>query len=140
MAPWKVLIPAPFMAIGMGALFTLMGAMIADVCDLDELETGERREGMFGSIYWWMVKLGMALAFGLSGYLLNATGFEVEMGGAQSSSTFLWMRIVDVVIPAVAAGISILAVAAFKLTEERSLEIRTQLEKRRQTAVQPQTS
>jgi GPH family glycoside/pentoside/hexuronide:cation symporter len=128
------------MAIGMGALFTLMGAMIADVCDLDELETGERREGMFGSIYWWMVKLGMALAFGLSGYLLNATGFEVEMGGAQSSSTFLWMRIVDVVIPAVAAGISILAVAAFKLTEERSLEIRTQLEKRRQTAVQPQTS
>jgi GPH family glycoside/pentoside/hexuronide:cation symporter len=49
-----------FIAVGMGALFTLMGSMIADVCDLDELETGERREGMFGSIYWWMVKLGMA--------------------------------------------------------------------------------
>ncbi|MEZ4764043.1 MAG: MFS transporter [Calditrichia bacterium] len=48
-------------------------------------ETGERREGMFGSIYWWMVKLGMSLAFGLSGYLLNATGFDVEMGGAQTA-------------------------------------------------------
>lgn len=104
--------------------------MIADVCDLDELETGERREGMFGSIYWWMVKLGMALAFGLSGYLLEATGFEVELGGAQSSDTFLMMRIVDVFIPAVASLIAILAVASFKITEERSYEIRAELEKR----------
>ncbi|GJQ62370.1 MAG: hypothetical protein SCALA702_14230 [Melioribacteraceae bacterium] len=131
MAPWKVLLPAPMIAVGMGALFTLMGSMIADVCDLDELETGERREGMFGSIYWWMVKLGMALAFGLSGYLLNATGFEVELGGAQSSSTFFWMRIVDVFIPAAAALIAIISVASFKITEERALEIRSELEKRK---------
>ncbi len=131
LVPWKVLLPAPLMAVGMGALFTLMGSMIADVCDLDELETGERREGMFGSIYWWMVKLGMALAFGLSGYLLNATGFVVEMGGAQTSSTFLWMRIVDVAIPAAAALIAIFSVASFKITEERSYEIRAELEKRR---------
>ena len=130
-APWKVLIPAPLIAVGMGALFTLMGSMIADVCDLDELETGERREGMFGSIYWWMVKLGMALAFGLSGFLLNATGFVVDFGGAQTSSTFLWMRLVDVGIPAIAALIAIFSVASYKITEERSYEIRSELEKRR---------
>ena len=131
MAPWKVLIPAPLIAIGMGALFTLMGSMIADVCDLDELETGERREGMFGAIYWWMVKLGMALAFGLSGFLLNATGFVVDFGGAQTSSTFFWMRIVDVGIPAIASLIAILSVASYKITEEKSYEIRSELEKRR---------
>jgi GPH family glycoside/pentoside/hexuronide:cation symporter len=131
MAPWKVLIPAPLLAVGMGALFTLMGSMIADVCDLDELETGERREGMFGSIYWWMVKLGMALAFGLSGFLLNGTGFVVDFGGAQTSSTFLWMRLVDVGIPAIAALIAIFSVASYKITEERSYEIRSELEKRR---------
>jgi len=131
LAPWKVLLPAPLMAVGMGALFTLMGSMIADVCDMDELETGERREGMFGSIYWWMVKLGMALAFGMSGYLLNATGFNVEMGGAQTSNTFLLMRIFDVIIPVVAAGLSIWAVASFKITEERSFEIRKELDARK---------
>lgn len=133
LVPWKVLLPAPLMAIGMGALFTLMGSMIADVCDLDELETGERREGMFGSIYWWMVKLGMALAFGLSGYLLDATGFDVIMGGAQTSTTFFWMRVFDVIIPAGAAAISIYAVGLFKITEEKSYEIRQQLEARRGT-------
>lgn len=140
LAPWKVLIPSPLMAIGMGGLFTLMGSMIADVCDLDELETGQRREGMFGSIYWWMVKLGMALAFGLSGYLLNATGFVVELGGAQTSHTFLMMRLVDVIIPAVAAAISIFAVSRFKLTEEKSYEIRKQLEKRRGKTEVPATA
>ncbi len=142
LVPWKVLLPAPFIAVGMGALFTLMGSMIADVCDMDELETGERREGMFGSIYWWMVKLGMALAFGMSGYLLNATGFDVEMLGAQTSSTFFWMRVCDVVIPVVAAALSIWAVASFRITEERSFEIREQLEERRRNkaAGEPQVA
>lgn len=133
--PWKVLLPAPLMAVGMGGLFTLMGSMIADVCDMDELQTGERREGMFGSIYWWMVKLGMALAFGLSGYLLNATGFVVDMGGAQTSHTFLLMRLFDVFIPAAAAGISIWAVASFRITEEKAFEIRRKLEAQKKNPV-----
>ena len=46
------------MAFGLGGLFTLMGSMVADVCDYDELNTThERREGMFGSIYWWVGKV-----------------------------------------------------------------------------------
>lgn len=135
MTPWIVVIPAPFIAVGMGALFTLMGSMIADVCDLDELETGERREGMFGSIYWWMVKLGMALAFGLSGFLLNSTGFVVEYGGAQSSNTFFWMRVVDAGIPVIGAIIAIISIATFKITEEKSYEIRSELESRRNKSI-----
>ena len=102
---------------------------------MDELQTGERREGMFGSIYWWMVKLGMALAFGLSGYLLNATGFVVDMGGAQTSHTFLLMRLFDVFIPAAAAGISIWAVASFRITEEKAFEIRRKLEAQKKNPV-----
>jgi GPH family glycoside/pentoside/hexuronide:cation symporter len=133
--PWKVLIPAPFIAVGMGALFTLMGSMVADVCDIDELETGHRREGMFGSIFWWVVKLGMALAFGLSGFLLNATGFDVEMGGAQTSDTFILMRLYDTLIPAAAALIAIFAVASFRITEEKSYEVRKALESRRGKSV-----
>jgi GPH family glycoside/pentoside/hexuronide:cation symporter len=39
-----------------------MMSMTADVCDLDELKSGLRREGIFGAIYWWMVKFGFAIA------------------------------------------------------------------------------
>jgi glycoside/pentoside/hexuronide:cation symporter, GPH family len=137
LAPWKVLLPAPFIAVGMGALFTLMGSMIADVCDLDALECGQRREGMFGAVYWWMVKLGMAMAFGASGYLLNATGFDVELGGAQTSRTFFLMRVSDVIVPAVAAALSILLVASYRITEARAHEIREETERRRRERAAP---
>ncbi len=76
----------------------------------------------------------MALAFALSGYLLNATGFDVEYGGAQTSATFLWMRIVDAGIPTITSAIAIYAVAKFKITEQRSYEIRQLLEERRGAA------
>ena len=50
-----------------------MPSMIADVVDMDELDSHARREGMYGSIFWWVVKLGMAAALadacsGRSGY------------------------------------------------------------------------
>ncbi|MGB5261821.1 MAG: MFS transporter, partial [Gammaproteobacteria bacterium] len=93
--------------------------------------------GMFGSIYWWVVKLGMALAFGMSGFLLNSTGFDVEMVGAQTSDTFILMRLADALIPAFAALIAILSVAAFNITEEKSYEIRRALEQRRGKTIVP---
>jgi GPH family glycoside/pentoside/hexuronide:cation symporter len=46
--PLLLLLPAPLIAFGLGGLFTLMGSMIADVVDVDELQTHQRREGMFG--------------------------------------------------------------------------------------------
>jgi glycoside/pentoside/hexuronide:cation symporter, GPH family len=103
----------------------------ADVCDLDELKTGERREGMFGSIFWWVVKLGLSLAFFLSGYLLNATGFDVGLDGAQSERTLFLMRVVDVAIPMVTSAIAIWVMTSYSITEQKALEVRQELEKRR---------
>ena len=95
--PWLVLIPAPLMAFGLGGLFTLMGSMIADVIDMDELQTHERREGMYGSIFWWVVKLGQAVAIAGGGLLLNATGFDVAFEGrsvrADNHSNAVFRRI-----------------------------------------------
>ncbi len=66
----------PFFSFGIGGLFTLMMSMTADVCDLDELATGKRREGIFGAIYWWMVKLGFAVAGLLSGAIMALRGLH----------------------------------------------------------------
>jgi len=132
--PWLVVVPAPLMAFGLGALFTLMPSMIADVVDADELETYERREGMYGSIFWWMVKLGMAAALAGGGFLLNATGFEVELGGAQTERTIYLMRLFDAFIPCITSGVAIWAIYTFSITEERAYEVRAALESRRGTA------
>ena len=129
--PWLLLLPAPLMAFGLGSLFTLMGSMIADVCDQDELRTGERREGMYGSIFWWVVKLGMAAALAGGGFLLNFTGFDVDLGGAQSERTLFLMRVFDVAVPVVTSILAMLLIANYGITETKAREIRAALEERR---------
>ncbi len=129
--PYLVILPAPLMAFGLGGLFTLVPSMIADVVDTDELKTHERREGMFGSIFWWMVKLGLSAALAGGGYLLNATGFDVDLGGNQADRTITLLRICDAGIPMVASAIAIWAVATFPITEAKAREVREELEARR---------
>jgi GPH family glycoside/pentoside/hexuronide:cation symporter len=131
--PWLLVVPAPLLAFGLGGLFTLMPSMIADVVDLDELQTRERREGMYGSIFWWVVKLGMAAALAAGGFLLNATGFDVALEGNQADRTIFLMRLFDAFVPFLASGVAIWIVATYSITEERAHEVRLELEARRGT-------
>lgn len=131
--PWLVLIPAPLMAFGLAGLFTLMPSMVADVVDADELNTHERREGMYGSIFWWVVKLGQSLAILGGGLLLVWTGFDIELDSAQTAETITLMRLCDAIIPCVASGLAIWAIFSFSITEEKAHEVRMKLEARRGT-------
>ena len=134
-APLLALLPAPFLAFGLGGLFTLMGSMIADVVDLDELTTGERREGMFGSVFWWMVKLGQSGAILVGGFLLYSTGLDASLGANQPDGTIFWLRFYDAFVPLAASAIAIYAVYRYPITEESALEVRKELERRRGVAV-----
>lgn len=128
---YLLFMPIPFMAFGLGGLFTLMMSMTADVCDLDELENGmPRKEGTFGAIYWWMVKLGQALALVLGGAVLKFVGFD---GAAvhQTAETMTSLRLADVIIPASTAGIAIWIMWSYSLSESRAKKIKEQLVERR---------
>ena len=105
--------------------------MVADVCDFDELQTGTRREGMFSAVYWWMVKLGVALSSLISGVLINSTGFRQEIGLAQPTGTLLWMRIYDIGIPIVTSLVAIFVIWTFEISETKAYEVRVQVERRR---------
>ncbi len=129
--PYLLLISAPFIAFGIGSLFTLMGSMVADVCDYDELQTNERREGMFGAIYWWMVKVGMSVAALLTGILLKTSGFDEALGSGQATSTLFFLRVFDVGIPILTSAIALLAISTYSISEKKAHEIRTELESRR---------
>ncbi len=132
--PYWLLFSAPFVAFGTGSLFTLMGAMISDVCDYDELTTHKRREGVFGAIYWWMVKIGMSLAGLLTGILLKASKFDLALGSGQEARTLFLLRIFDVGIPVITSAIAIWIIAKYSLTEDRMYQIRSELESRRPKA------
>ncbi|MFN2395039.1 MAG: MFS transporter [Bacteroidales bacterium] len=129
--PWLMFMPVPLMVFGIGGLFTLMMSMTADVCDLDELKNGmPRKEGTFGAIYWWMVKLGQALALVLGGLVLKLVGFD-QNAAVQTAETLTRLRLADIIIPAVTAGLAILVMWKYDLTEDRAHEIKETLIKRR---------
>lgn len=129
--PWLMFMPIPFMAFGLGGLFTLMLSMTADVCDLDELENGmPRKEGTYGAIYWWMVKVGQAIALVLGGAVLSLVGFD-QNAATQSVSTLTNLRLADIFIPAATAALAIWVMWGYDLTEERAEEIQEELVRRR---------
>ena len=109
----------------------MVPSMVADVCDLDELQTGTRREGMFSGIYWWIQKLGMAGASVLSGVLLVKTGFNVALGSNQTVPTLLYMRLFNIGIPIVTSLVAIFIIMTFDISEDKAYDVRKQLEERR---------
>jgi len=129
--PWLIFIPIPLLSFGLGSLFTLMMSMTADVCDLDELYNGmPRKEGTFGAIYWWMVKLGQGLALVIGGFVLKLIGFD---GGAatQTAETLYQLRLMDIIIPSLTAAFAAWVMWTYNLSEDKARDIKEQLVKRR---------
>lgn len=129
--PWLIFMPIPLMVFGIGGLFTLMMSMTADVCDLDELNNGmPRKEGTFGAIYWWMVKLGQGLALVLGGLVLKLVGFDQNVA-VQSAETITRLRLADILVPATTAALAIWVMWNYDLSEEKAKAIKTELVSRR---------
>ncbi len=129
--PMLMLMPIPFIVFGIGGLFTLMMSMTADVCDLDELYNGmPRKEGTFGAIYWWMVKLGQGIALVLGGLVLKIVGFDQNVT-VQTVDTLTNLRLADILIPATTAALAVWVMWGYDLTEAKAREIKTELVRRR---------
>jgi len=120
--PYLFLFALPFFSFGIGGLFTLMMSMTADVIDLDELNTGKRREGTFGAIYWWMVKFGFGIAGGLSGAIFTVIGFDTGLE-VQSESAITGLRLFFSGLPILGTLGAIYIMRNYEITEERAKEI-----------------
>jgi GPH family glycoside/pentoside/hexuronide:cation symporter len=124
--PYLMFVPIPIFAFGIGGLFTLMMSMTADICDLDELQTGERREGLFGAIYWWMVKFGLAFAGLLSGFILGFIGFDQNIA-IQTDETLAQLRVAFIGVPVIGTLIALWAMRDYELDEAAVENIKSQL-------------
>jgi GPH family glycoside/pentoside/hexuronide:cation symporter len=128
--PYLFLFALPFFSFGIGSLFTLMMSMTSDVIDIDELNTGKRREGSLGAIYWWMVKFGTAVAGLLSGLILSLVAFQSN-AATQTDETMFWLRIFFVGIPILGTLTAIWAMKDYDIDEAKAREVRDLLDKRK---------
>lgn len=132
--PWMYIFALPFFSFGIGSLFTIMMSMTADILDIDELNTGKRREGIFGAIYWWMVKVGFAIAGGLSGVIIFIVGFNPDLATVDQQGAVDGLHAFFCFFPTLGTILAIFVMRNYSITEERSNEIRAQLDARKESA------
>jgi GPH family glycoside/pentoside/hexuronide:cation symporter len=113
------------------AVLVVINSMIADICDEDELRSGQRREGMYGAIFNWVQKLAVSLSLLGTGLTLQLSGFDPKLGGHQPGVVLTTMRLFIVGATSVTALLAIWALRSYTLTPERAAQTRTALEARR---------
>lgn len=133
-----IFILAFVVAVGVSVAYLVPWSMLPDVVELDELETGQRREGVFYGMFAFLQKLGLALGLGLSGWALQLAGYINAVPGqpdpVQPASALLALRVLVGPAGAVILLLSMVAVAMYPLTRERHAQVRAELAARKGTS------
>jgi len=96
--PYLIVISFCTIAPGVAFIWIILPSMLADVCDVDEVETGLRREGMYGAVYGWLLKIGVTIGLPLSGFILTLAGI-VPAETLQSPEAIRNLRILFSAVP-----------------------------------------
>lgn len=105
------------LALGITFVFVLTAPMIGEVCDMDEIERGTRREGIFAAMFNLGFKISIAIALFAGGALVSASGFSFEAVG-QSPATILWLKVSFVALPLLCIALALLLVRIYPLSAE----------------------
>ncbi len=120
---------------GVSVAYLIPWSMIPDVIELDELNTGQRREGIFYSFMVLLQKLGLALALFLVGQALEFSGFIARVPGeaipVQPESALLAIRIAIAPLPTIFLIIGLVLTYFYPITKEVHANIRLQLQERK---------
>jgi len=129
--PYLQLITPLFFAFGISGFYSIMGALVADITDVDELNTGQRREGMFSAVMSLLGKMVSTVVPILGAVALTISGFEPANGFEQEPGTFTRMRVLYCFGPIAFYLFGLLVALTYPLTRERMEEIKAELAQRR---------
>jgi glycoside/pentoside/hexuronide:cation symporter, GPH family len=141
----SALVPVPFFFVEPGAfaiMFVLLiiagagdaanqlfpNAMVPDTVEVDELRTGERREGAIFGAWAFCRKLGMTTGAFLVSLLLSASGFiQGATADAQPESAILGIRLIYSALPVMLWLLAILVLTRYRLTEEEFNAVKAEI-------------
>ncbi|MGD8793513.1 MAG: MFS transporter [Anaerolineae bacterium] len=133
---------AAVVGLGTGGIIITVYAIFPDIPDIDELKSGERREGIYSALFTFTRKLSSAFALFLVSNAIALAGYlppleQVVDGATQlveqpQSDAFLWMlRLVFTLVPIVLLLGAVLFARRFPLTPEVHQRLRRVLNVRR---------
>lgn len=114
--------------LGFGCVHVLPYAMVPDVVDMDELNTGRRREGVYTGVLLFLYKVGNSIGMFLIGIALQVIGYVPNV--AQQGTALEGMRLIMAFAPFAFLMIGLLGALLSPMTRERCQEVRAALNKR----------
>jgi GPH family glycoside/pentoside/hexuronide:cation symporter len=85
--------------IGFSGQWVFPGSMVPDVVEIDEQETGERREGVYFGLWAFSGKFTGALGIAVGGWALSLFGYVENV--AQTDTALLGIRLFFGLVPAI---------------------------------------
>lgn len=126
-----LLIPLAFLLTPAGTLLGIFtNASLPDICDLDELEHGTRREGLFGAAMSFITKLEISACALVVGYILEFVGFQAN-AAVQDPAVVERIRLFAFVPYAIASALGLMIAQRFPITQQWLERVQTQLSARR---------
>lgn len=126
---------AALAGVGVATAYLIPWSMLTDVIDLDELNTGQRREGIFYSCMVFLQKLGLGLGIFFVGQTLNWSGFLASEGSTtireQPESALFAIRMVIGPLPTLFLIGGLILVYFYPLSREVHASILLQLYERK---------
>ena len=130
--PYLQLVSSAIAGLGMQGCWLMLSSMTADVCDDDEMRTGLRREGLYGAVYGFVMKLSLAISAFTSGWILNVSGFDIKIAEVTNTvpiGIITHMKLLLIGIQCLGLSIAMILILFYPLTKKRCEEIRAILDK-----------
>lgn len=122
---------------GVSTAYLIPWSMIPDVIELDELKTGQRREGIFYSLMVLLQKFGLALGLFLVGIALEWSGFKETIPGQgipeQPASALMAIRVAIGPLPTLCLIVGLVLAYFYPITREVHAEILLKLKERKRS-------
>lgn len=107
-----------------------MPAIVYDVCEYDELETGKQRQGAIVSLLSLVEAFAAGLGSQLLGIILQFAGFDGE-AAVQTDTALLWIENCLTIVPVIFLALAWFSLKKYPITKERFAEIQRQLTERK---------
>ena len=119
-----------FVTISTSIYWQLMPAIIYDVCEYDELETGRQRQGVIVSLQGLVEALAAGIGAQLLGIVLQFAGFDGN-AAVQTESALNAVELSVTILPAIFLILALVCMKKYPITKARFEEIQRQLAERK---------